>query len=90
MTLARVSRHNYRGEGHNALTLFGPYYIYRQSLGAGCTLKTSKKGQHGNETDFKERDACGVKEDQSFWSCWSKYGRAFHIHLVSSGKMYEV
>ena len=43
LILGRVSRHNYRGRGHNALTLFGPYIYNRQSLGVASTLPTSKQ-----------------------------------------------
>ena len=45
LILGRVSRHNYRGRGHNALTLFGPYIYNRQSLGVASTLLTTSNQQ---------------------------------------------
>ena len=77
MILGRVSRHNYRGREHNALTLFGPY-IYRQSLGVASTLPTSKakKGQNGDKKDLQKGDDAGwFEEDQPF--CWrrSQHGK---------------
>ena len=78
LILGRVSWHNYsRGRGHNALTLFGPYYIYRQSL-EGLLPPSSQqatiRGQNGHEKSFEEGDTGWIKEDQPIWS-WSQHGK---------------
>ena len=77
MILGRVSRHNYRGREHNALTLFGPY-IYRQSLGVASTLPTNnaKKGQNGDKKDLQKGDDAGwLKEDQPFCRSRPQHGK---------------